>query len=201
VRFLLGDIPLWGAVLAVLALVFLGLATGARRHAARPFYTAALGLILSQTVLMWVLITLMVLRHRALLDPAQRGGGYYLPMVSMISMTLLLVLSGLQTKPILAKWCLALLLSGAILGNIVALPRHEATARPGNISGNMEGLDPNYPSGPAVLDALRNLRNPRYVAPPEIARNRVFQFFHDGYFSKKPATLPSQNNKTTGKKI
>jgi hypothetical protein len=200
VRFLFGGIPPLGAVLVVLALVVFGLATGARRDAGKPFYTAALGLILSQTVLIWVLITLMVLRHRALLDPALRGGSYYLPAVSMFSMTLLLLLSGFQTKPIWAKWCLALLLCGAILGNIAALPSHEATAQPGNISGNMEGLDPNYPSGPAVLDALRNLRNPRYVAPPEIARNRVFQFFHDGYFSKKPAALPSRNNKTTGKK-
>jgi hypothetical protein len=201
VRFLFGDIPPWGAVLVLLGLAFLALATGARRHAGKPFYTAALGLILSQSVLMWVLTALMVLRHRALLEAAQRGGGYYLPMVSMLSMTLLLTLSWLQTKPIMPRWCLPLLLSGAILGNIVALPRHEAQARSGIISGNMEGLDPNYPSGPALLDALRNLRNPRYVVPPKIARNRVFQFFHDGHFSKKPAILPAQKNTITGKKI
>ena len=189
VRFFFGNMPQWGAVLVVIGLVCLALATGAGGQAGKPFYRGALGLCLSQTLLIWVMILLMVLRHDALLWPDVRRGYYLLPVVSMFGMTLLLALSRIQPQRLLPKWCLALFLGGAILGNIIALPRHDAIFRAGSLSAS-------YQSTPALLDALRNLRNPGYPVSPEIAHNRVFQFFHDGRFSKTPAILPRDKDKT-----
>jgi hypothetical protein len=97
----------------------------------------------------------------------------------------------------LPRWCLALLLGGALLGNAIALPRHDANIRAGLL---MESLSDCYQSTPVLLDALRNLRNPRYLVSPAIALNRVFQFFHDGHFSKTPAILPRNKSKTTREK-
>jgi hypothetical protein len=193
VRFLLGNIPPWGAVVAVIGLVCLALVAAAGRQEGKPFFRAALGFILSQTVLIWVMIVLMFLRHSALVWPDVRRGTYLLPVVSMFGMTLLVAFSRLQTRRILPKWCLALFLGGAVIGNTMALSRHRAIVRAGSLSAS-------YQSTPALLDALRNLRNPQYSVSPEIARNRVFQFFHDGYFSKTPVILPRDKNKTASMK-
>ena len=197
VRFFIGNIPQWGAALVVIGLVYLALVTGGGRQESKPFFRAAQGLFLSQTVLIWVMILLMVLRHGTLLWPNERRLYYFLPVVSMFSMTLLLVLSRLQTRRMLPGRCLALLLGGALLGNAIALPRHDANIRAGLL---MESLSDCYQSTPVLLDALRNLRNPRYLVSPAIALNRVFQFFHDGHFSKTPAILPRDKNKTTREK-
>jgi hypothetical protein len=170
VRFFLGNIPLWGAVMVVFGLVYLAFHKGLR--------WSALGLVLSQTILIWVMIVLMVLRHEALLWPDVRRGYYMLPVVCMFAMTLLLAVSRLQSPRILA-----FLLCGGILGNIIALPRHTVILRTGSLSAY-------YQSTPLLLDALRNLRDPAYAVSPEIARNRVFQYFHDGSFSKTPVILP-----------
>jgi hypothetical protein len=74
-------------------------------------------------------------------------------------------------------------LSGAIAGNIAALPRHDAIFKAGSLRAS-------YQSTPALLEALRNLHNPQYQVPPEVARDRVFRFFHDGYFSKTDPYRP-----------
>jgi hypothetical protein len=189
VRFFMGDIPQWGAVLAVIGLVCLALVKGAGRPQGKPFFRAALGLVLSQTALIWVLIVLMVLRHRALVWPELRRVYYLLPVGSMFAMTFLLALASLQARRIFPAWCLALLLGGALLGNVLALPHHDAIERAGNTRQD-------YQDAPAILDALRNLRNPRYPISPALARNRVFRFFHDGRFSKKPAIEPRVKHKT-----
>jgi hypothetical protein len=139
------------------------------------------------------MIMLMVLRHEALVWFDVRRGYYLLPVASTFGMTLLLALSRIQPQRILPNWSLALFLGGTILGNIIALPRHEAILRAGSLSAS-------YQSTPALLDALRNLRNPGYPVSPEIAHNQVFQFFHDGRFSKTPVILPRDKNKTAPKK-
>jgi hypothetical protein len=192
VRFFLGNIPQWGAVVVVVGLACLAFVTS-ERNEIKPFFRAALGLLLSQTVLIWVMLVLMVLRHESLVLAELRRIYYLLPLVSMFAMTLLLALCRLQTRRILPQWCLTLLLGGALFGNTIALPRHDAIIRAGDGKAS-------YQSTPALLDALRHLRNPQYVISPEIARNRVFQFFHDGSFSKTPAILPGDKNKTSRKK-
>jgi hypothetical protein len=189
IRFFLGNIPEWGAVLAVIGLICLALAGGTGRQESKPFYSGALGLVLSQTALIWVMLILMVLRHPPLVWPELQRVYYLLPVGSMFAMTFLLALSRPQTRRLLPKWCLALLLGAALLGNIVALPRHTAIVREGHARAD-------YQSTAALLDALRNLRNPGYAISPAIARNRVFQFFHDGTFTKKPAILPRNKDKT-----
>jgi len=191
VRFFLGNIPQWGAVLVIFALAALACVAG--RQEGKPFFRAALGLFLSQTLLIWVMIVLMVLRHGALVWPDIRRVYYFLPVVSMFAMTLMLVLSWLQKRWPLPKWCLALLLGGAILGNILALPRHAVILRTGQAKEN-------YQSTPALLAALRNLRNPQYPITSEIAHNRVFQFFHDGRFSRSLPIEPLDKSQTIRKK-
>ena len=170
IRFFLGNIPLWGAVVVAFGLAYLAFHKG--------YGEGALGFVLSQTVFIWAMIVTMVLRHEALLWPDVRRGYYLLPVVSMFAMTLLLALSKLQSPRLLA-----LLLCGAIVGNIMALPRHTAIIRTGSLSAC-------YQSTPPLLEALRNLHNPDYAVSPAIATNQVFQFFHDGRFSKTPAILP-----------
>jgi len=189
IRFFFGNIPPWAAAGVVVGLVYLGLTAGAERRENKPFRRAALGFILSQTVLIWAMIVLMFLRHGALVWPDVRRASYFLPAISMFGMTLMVILSRVQTRRMLPNWCLAFFIGAALLGNIIALPRHRAIVRAGSLSAF-------YQSAPALLDALRNLRNPQYPISPEIARNRVFQFFHDGYFSKTPVILPHDKNKT-----
>jgi hypothetical protein len=188
VRFFLGNIPAWGAVLVVIALAGAALAPGRGRAEDKGAFSAALGLCLCQTVLIWVMMTLMFLRHAALVWPDVRRVYYFLPVIALFGMTLLMALACLQSRRLLPPWCLALFLGGALAGNIVALPGHEAILRAG------EGKTL-YQSTPLLLDALRNLRNPNYPISPEIARNRVFQFFHDGRFSKTPAILPRDGSR------
>jgi hypothetical protein len=193
VGFFLGNIPPWGAALAVVGLVCLALAPGAGGREGKLFFTATLGFLLSQTVLIWVMIALMVLRHGALVWPGMQMVYYYLPLMAMFGMTLLVVLSRLQMRPMLPGWCLALFLGGALMGNAIALPRNRAIVRPAELRGYSQFTPP-------LLDALRNLRNPRYPVPPEIAHNRVFLFFHDGYFTKTPIIRPLDRNKTPRQK-
>lgn len=164
VRFLLGNIPVWAAAVIVLGLAGWALPEG-------------LGLVVSQTVLIWALNVLMILRHPAMVWPDVRRGYYFLPVTTMFAMTLCLTLSRLKQRIKLPNWFLPVLLTAAIAGNIAALPRHNAIFRNGSLSAS-------YKSTPILLDALRNLKNPQYQAPPEIAKNRVYRFFHDGHFSK-----------------
>jgi hypothetical protein len=193
VRFFLGNIPAWGAVVVVAGLGFGALVPAPARQEGKAPVPGALGLFMSQTVLIWIMLTLMVLRHGGLRWPDVRRVYYFLPAVSMFAMTLLLALALLATARRLPKWCLALLLGGALLGNIIALARHDAILRNGSLKAEFQ-------STPALLHALRNLRNPQYPVSPELARNRVFQYFHDGHFSKTPPVLPRDKDKTAPKK-
>ena len=193
IRFFLGNIPSWGAVLVFVALACLAWATGLWRVESKLHFLIALGSFLCLTILIWVMLVLMVLRHESLIRPELRRLYYLLPVVSLFAMTLLLALSRLKGHSKLPQWCLALLLGGALVGNIVALPRHDAVLR-SSIGGAC------YQSSPPLLVALRNLRNPRYVVSPEISSNRVYQFFHDGRFSKYPVVLPPGNHMNVRRK-
>ncbi len=190
VGFFFGNIPPWGALLVIMGLVCLALVTGGGLRENKPFYRAALGFFLSQTVLIWAMIVLMLLRLPTLVDPPWQRVYYFLPVIAIFGMTLLVVLSRLPTRRMLPKWCLALLLGGALLGNIIALPRHDAIVK----AGQMRGY---YQSTAALLDALRNLRNPRYAVPPEIADDRIFRFFHEGYVSRTYPLFPRNKTKNS----
>jgi hypothetical protein len=190
VRFFLGNIPRWAAVIVVLGLGCAAVLTGPARQKNKPFVTAVLGFFLSQTVLIWVMLTLMLLRHGGLRWPDVRRVYYFLPILAMLCMTLLVALAHFSTP---RKWLVAFLLGGAIVGNILALPRHDAILREGSLRANFQ-------STPALLDALRNLHNHQYPVSPEISRNRVFQFFHDGYFVKEPLLLPRDKDNAAPKK-
>jgi hypothetical protein len=192
VRFFLGNIPRWGAVLLIVGLVYWALVAEGGRRQGKSFFTAALGFCLSQTVLVLVMITLMVLRHDAVCWPDLRRVYYFLPATAMFCMTFLLALSQLQARRTLPQWCWAALLSGALLGNIVALPRHDAIYK----AGFMRSY---YQSTPALLDALRNLRNRPYPISPEIAHSQIFQFFRDGQFTKEPVMLRRHQKTQAGK--
>ena len=164
VRYFLGNVPLWAAVILVAVLAYSALPEG-------------LGLVVSQTFLIWVMIVLMILRHNALLWPDVRRGYYFLPVISMFAMTLLLWFSRVKVRYHVPKWFLGVALALAIVGNIIALPGHDTIMK-------TESLSASFKSTPVLLDALRDLHNPRYVIPSEVATNRVFRYFHDGYFSK-----------------
>ena len=183
VRFFLGNIPRWGAVLVIVGLVYWALVAMGGRREGKSFFTGALGFCLSQTLLVLVMIALMVLRHDAVCWPDLRRVYYFLPATAMFCMTFLMALSRLQARRTLPKWGWAAFLGGALLGNMVALPRHDAIYK----AGFMKSY---YQFTPTLLDALRNLRNPNYPVSPEIARSQIFQFFHDRQFTKEPGLMP-----------
>ena len=121
----------------------------------------------------------MYLRHEAMIWPEIRRGGYLLPAIAMLTMTLLLALARIQARWTVPKWGLPVLLGAVLVGNISALPSHRALVTAG-------AFKVDHGSTPAVLDALRHLRDPNYHVPPEVADNRVYRFFHDGFFSRYP---------------
>ncbi|HEY3860423.1 MAG TPA: hypothetical protein VGO59_00935 [Verrucomicrobiae bacterium] len=190
VRFLCGNIPAWGAALAMAVLAGLALARSPRHRERRGFFLAASGFFLSQTVLIWVMLMGMYLRHEALVWTDVRRGYYPIPMDAMFAMTLLLLLWRIQARWEAPKWYFAPLLGVALLGNVAGLPQNRAIERSGTLA-------PYIQATPALLDALKNLKNPAYVISPKIATNRVFQIFHDGYFTKTPA-IQAARKSTTG---
>src|SRR5262249_1285129 len=76
VRFFIGNIPDWAAVVVVLILLWL---TRPKRDKKPPL--VYWGFFLTQTLLIWLLIVLMVLRHGGLLWPDVRRTYYFLPLV------------------------------------------------------------------------------------------------------------------------
>lgn len=120
VRFFLGNIPFWCAVALVPGLIFAVLPRNAERRSHKPFFRVALGFCLSQTMLIWIMILLMVLRHKPLVWPSVRRTYYFLPLVSMFAMTCLWALSWFLARRKLPQRWLALGLGAAILGNAAA---------------------------------------------------------------------------------
>ena len=190
VRFFLGNIPFWCAVAVVPGLIFAVLPRGAERRQHKPFFGAALGFCLSQTMLIWIMILLMVLRDAPVLWPAVRRTYYFLPLVSMFAMTCLWALSWFQARRRLPQRWLALGLGAAILGNVAALPLHRAIVKGGELVAP-------FPCAPVLLEALRRMHDPRYSAPPPIATNSVYLFFREGRFSPPPLLRRRQTDRLT----
>jgi hypothetical protein len=186
VGFFLGDIPPWAAAVVVFGMLGLAVATARGEREGKSFYKSAAGFFLSQTILVWVMIVSMAVRNDKVFLPAVQSTYYFLPVIAMFGMTTLLLLSWFQTRSMLPKWCVALCLGGALAGNIAALPRCNDLVQDGKRRGY-------YESTTALLDALRNLRNPRHQISPEIADDRIFRYFHEGYVSRTfPVFTPDQ---------
>jgi hypothetical protein len=168
VRFSFGNVPTWAALVVIAGLIALALVAGRRQGA--PFFKAATGFIVTQTILVWAMLTLMVLRHGALLWPDVRRGYYLLPTVAMFTVALPLAIQRIQNGFAVPKWAIALPLAAAIGGNIIALPQHRLIVTTGHMKQYFE-------SAPAFLKALRNVRNSDYVAPPDIADSSVYRIF------------------------
>jgi hypothetical protein len=176
VRFLLGNIPSWAAALCVLGMLFL---VAARKS----FRAPAWGLFLGQTVLVWAMIVLMALRLHAVVEPVGERVYYYLPVMVAFGMTLLVIVARISSQP-----AVMVLLAAALVGNIVALPRHNAIIRGNEMTGFYE------PAAP-LLDALRNLRAAPHPVSAEMANDRIYRFFRDGYVSRTYPGFPGHANK------
>jgi hypothetical protein len=190
VRFFLGNIPFWCAVAVVLGLIFAVLPRGAERRRHKPFFRVALGFCLSQTLLIWIMLLLMVLRDGPVLWQSVRRTYYFLPLVSMFAMTCLWAFSWFQERRRLPQRWLALGLGAAILGNVAALPLHSAIVK------TPELVAP-YPCAPVLFEALRRMHDPRYSVPPTIAANPVYLFFSEGRVSIPPLLRRRETGRLT----
>ena len=182
-RFFIGNPPVWLALAVLAGISGLLWKKWPRAAAGKRLSSGALGFFLSQTVLMWLLILLMVLRHAALLWPDVKRVYYFLPLTSMFAMTLLLAFSRWPASRISFHKPAALFLGVCLAGNLIALPGHRAILSKGDARKF-------YDAAPALLQALGRPQNAPGAVAPEIATNRVYQFFHDGHFVKYPL-LPS----------
>ena len=188
VRFMSGGLP---AILAAvpLVLVFLAFRGQAnwsyrpwrqRRIAASP--RLAIAALIAGLLLLVLLNTLMVLRHRPLVWPDVRRVYYWLPACAILLMLFALAVRLAYRRSDVLRPAVQVMLIAMIIGNIAALPGHTAIVRGGHLTAE-------YNFAPSLLEGLNRSADPTYSPPPQVAADKVFQFYKERLGS----------NSTTGK--
>lgn len=164
VGFFLGNIPAWASITLVCVLGWAAFGGKASRS------KAAATLFVCETILIWFMILLMAVRHGAILWEDVRRVYYFLPVMAIFAITLLMIFAWLPAFQKWPGWVRPAIVFAALLGNAIALPGHKAVLDSG--SGRTA-----HEFAPKILAALRHVRDSNYSVPPDVATNRVFQFF------------------------
>ncbi len=178
-RFLIGNIP--ASIMAFLLAVPISVVLityiknpGLDKTEKKTFQVMFSGLLLTNIVFMVAMYTLMVIRHPAIFFMEVRlGGYYYLPATAMFSMTFAFLLSRVVKIQAIPKWIILTLLILAIIGNVIAIPRHKAAILQNG------PIQPYLQSSAKLLNALKNINDPQYSVEPDVEKNPVYQFFRN----------------------
>jgi len=174
-RFLIGNPPLpIGFILLILLIfspIYFMYANRQRSDNYRKYFGLALGGFLITNVLLVIMNSLMLLKHPPLNWPEARRVFYWLPTTVILVMTLS-VWTRLFHKSAVFKFCIVFSICLAVVGNIVALPKHKAI-----IMRQESYVHSNIQSSSDLLKALKNLYALTDSDDPVIEKNPVFQFF------------------------
>ena len=172
-RFLIGNISyrteLIAGFMMFLSLAFTCARLMAERKKLKLFSVVVAGFVMCYT-LICLMLAIMASKHPAILWPDVRRVYYWLPIVSVLCMTIAFILSQFTSTRLTRRWLVYACMIIAIAGNIYAIPRHRAVL----ISGHLKG---SYESAPGLLAALKNIRDSSYRPLPEAEQNPVYRHF------------------------
>lgn len=173
-RFLIGNPPrLVGASILLFFISFpvlyLYYRQGLSANDKKFFGLVLVELLISNLFMVVIMNALMVLRHPQLMWPDVSRVYYWLPTNVILAMTLAMLIRIFHDSGI-PMWLLLMAMGFAILGNIVALPRHKTMLMQGHLQWY-------YQSSPALLNALKNLDLIDNVHEPLVEKNPVLQLF------------------------
>jgi hypothetical protein len=172
VRFMFGNVPaiLIAAALCILFLASMFFAYQELRTGKRLKRSTAssLGFFFCTVALFIGLNALMVLRHTPIFDPDVRRVYYWIPEVTVLYLTLAVCLS--YRKITRYNTIIELLLIIAVLGNVLALPRHYDIVAQGHTKIYIE-------HSPILLDGIRNINNIQYRVTSEVSQDFIYNWF------------------------
>jgi len=172
-RFLIGNIPYTACVFLIviilLSMLFMSIRARIGRKNIKLFSVVAAGFVMSY-MLICLMIAIMVYKHSALLWPDVRRAYYWLPITSILCMTIAVILSLLSKIRFISQWLLFVFMVIAITGNIYAIPQHRAIL----LQGHLKSC---YENAPRLLAALRNIKDNHYQPLPDVEQNPVYQYF------------------------
>jgi hypothetical protein len=132
-----------------------------------PIFSVIVGMALVFFVFIPIMNSLMILRHRILLN--FRSTYYSLPVSILVLMALSLLLSYLKNTRRIPVFVMAIFLAIAVIGNLVSLPRNTQAVRIQS--------DEYYKNTPILINSLRHINDYDYQAPDFIRQNPVYDFF------------------------
>ena len=187
-RFLIGNPPRIVGIGLILLFIFfpvfsIYIRPGLSANYRKLFILALVELLITNLMII-AMNSLMVLRNPSIMWPPNTMVYFWSPTIVILVMTLA-ILTNVFYKSRIPQWLVLMVMCFAIIGNIVAFPKHEAIfIREGQLYSSFQ-------SSSAILNTFKNLDTLDNVRDPVIEKNPVFQFFK----SRK------KNNATGGCKI
>ena len=172
IRYTLGNFPYPVVSCSVILLtsffVFVGIKEMVKNKTKpNPVFSVIVGMALVLFVFIPLMNSLMISRHRILLN--FRSVYYSLPVSTLVLMALSLLLSYLKKARIIPTFVIAIFLAIAVIGNLVSLPRNAQAVR--------IQYEEYYKNTPLLLISLRHINDNDYQAPDFIRQNPVYDFF------------------------
>jgi hypothetical protein len=172
IRYTLGNFPnpvvSYSVILITSFFVFVGIKEMVKnKPKPNPVFSVIVGMALVLFVFIPLMNSLMILRHRILLN--YRSTYYSLPVSTLVLMALSLLLSYLKKARIIPTFVIAIFLAIAVIGNLISLPRNTQAVRIQS--------DEYYKNTPLLLISLRHINDKNYQAPDFIKQNPVYDFF------------------------
>ena len=182
-RFLIGNISCTVTVLLIVILFPMLFISRARigRKDSKLLLVVAAGFVMSY-VLICLMIAIMVSKHPLVLLPDIRREYYWLPITSLLCITIALIVYQLNKIRFISQWLLFVFMVIAIAGNIYAVPQHRAILLQGHLKSD-------YEFTPRLLAALRNIKDKHYQPSPDVKQNPVYQYFRKSYDEKNAANI------------
>jgi hypothetical protein len=172
IRFTIGNFPYPIVVFSVLLIItffifILHKELVKKEQPRNPILLVFTGMALVFVVFIPLMNSLMILRHRILLN--FRSTYYSLPVSILVLMALSLLLSYMKNTRRIPAIVIALFLAIAVIGNLVSLPTNTQAVRIQS--------DEFYKNTPALIAGLRHINDKDYQVPDSIRQNPVYDFF------------------------
>ena len=172
IRYTLGNFPYpvvsCSVILFTIFIVFIGIKEMVKeKPKPNPIFSVIVGMALVFFVSIPLMNSLMISRHRILLN--FRSVYYSLPVSTLLLMALSLLLSYLKKARLIPAFVIPIFLAIAVIGNLVSLPRNAKVVRTQS--------DEYSKNAPLLINSLRHINDNDYQAPDFIKQNPVYDFF------------------------